>query len=99
MDSVRSARRMLQRAPRRHECDLRVDERDPAARRLRGRLQLHVEHRIAMERPLVKAPLCCGAGFRVLLAEELETADEAGRFDDESLCYSRVAPVARCLAA
>jgi len=52
-----------------------------------------------MERPLVKAPLCCGAGFRVLLAEELETADEAGRFDDESLCYSRVAPVARCLAA
>jgi len=55
--------------------------------------------RTAMERPLVKAPFRCGAGFWVLLAEELETADEAGRFDDESLCYSRVAPVSRCLAA
>jgi len=35
----------------------------------------------------------------VLFEEELKTTDEAGRFDDESLCYARVAPVARHLAA
>jgi hypothetical protein len=34
-----------------------------------------------------------------LFDEELKTTDEAGRFDDESLCYTRVAPVARHLAA
>jgi hypothetical protein len=28
-----------------------------------------------------------------------ETTDEAGRFDDESLCYSRVALVAQHLTA
>jgi hypothetical protein len=30
---------------------------------------------------------------------ELKTTDEAGRFDDESLCYARVVPVARHRAA
>jgi len=52
-----------------------------------------------MERPLVKAPLFAGVGFCCRLEEELKATDEAGRFDDESLCYSRVAPVARHLAA
>ena len=52
-----------------------------------------------MERPLVKAPHHRRAGFRFLLGQELETTDEAGRFDDESLCYSRVALVAQHLAA
>ena len=35
----------------------------------------------------------------MLFDEELKTTDEAGRFDDESLCYTRVAPVARHRAA
>jgi hypothetical protein len=38
-------------------------------------------------------------GSCLLFDEELKTTDEAGRFDDESLCYSRVTPVARHLAA
>jgi hypothetical protein len=54
-----------------------------------------------MERPLVKARVVpfCGLGLSLLFNEELKTTDEAGRFDDESLCYARVAPVARHLAA
>ena len=53
----------------------------------------------AMERHLVKAPTP-GSGVGVWIpTRKPETTDEAGRFDDESLCYSRVAPVARHLAA
>jgi len=54
-----------------------------------------------MERPLVKAlvVLSVRLGLYLLFDEELKTTDEAGRFDDESLCYTRVAPVARHLAA
>ena len=55
--------------------------------------------RTAMERPFVKAPLSAGVSSWLLLEEEPKTTDEAGRFDDESLCYSRVAPVARHRAA
>ena len=43
--------------------------------------------------------LSAGLGLSLLFTEELKTTDEAGRFDDESLCYTRVAPVARHLAA
>ena len=38
-------------------------------------------------------------GVGSFLPWELKSTDEAGRFDDESLWYSRVAPVARCRAA
>ncbi len=53
----------------------------------------------AMERHLVKAPTPGSVVGVWIPTWKPETTDEAGRFDDESLCYSRVAPVARHLAA
>src|SRR5438552_11720950 len=55
-----------------------------------GRLPCRIA---AMERPVVKAPCVDGCGFsnRQCL-QELEATDLAGRFDDESLCYTRIAP-------
>jgi len=43
--------------------------------------------------------LSVGPGLGLVFDQELKTTDEAGRFDDESLCYTRIAPVARHLAA